>query len=59
MNRKEINAAKLVEELQKRKVEIYNDTSSPTLLAKESIKTGFVMGLNDAITIINKLREAE
>jgi hypothetical protein len=56
---KKVDLDKLIEELEKRRQEVYNNQTSKGLQTPTTLKTGAVLGLNDAIVLIKKLGKEE
>jgi hypothetical protein len=52
---KKVDVDKLVEELERRRQEVYDNQVSTALRSKTTLKAGAVLGLNDAIVLIKKL----
>jgi len=56
---KKVELDKILEELEKRKLDVYNNRESKGLQMQTSLKTGAVLGLNDAIVLIKKIAKED
>ena len=56
---KKADVDKIIEELEKRRQEVYDNHTSAALQKNCTLKSGAVLGLNDAIVLIKKLAKTE